>query len=1194
MKKTQGIALILVLAVLTIIASLVVVSSLLALTNRNSSSDTVLSVQTQAAAEAGIEEAMSYLFYEPYRRWVLSGEGGSAIAFDNCAYKKWLTGIWSGSSSNTSQAYRDLMKADKNNNEGCFYTGATSPTLPNATDSVASRRPVAPSLYTGVQIPLDSDPSAAGVQNWTYGNSSVELTVLRRDDNTNSEINLVVTSTAKVLSGSSELSLRRIQRTLRVGGAPFPGDEFAMLTNDINCSFCHLQVDNMKRVYTPSTDTTSRFRRVKLGTLNAINFNGLGHNNDTLIAGTVYSRGTAAPSTGTDVYLAPWASASEPGLTKAGTNASIGTNTPSHKYNSTTPSGSGYSPTTNLAESAALDAAGTASATPFGKLYYNYPRPSTITGSTWNGNWPDGEVPEKFPSIVKENPTTTDGLLDDAEWSAYIGGAPSGTLATFGNAVVYGVGRAGSTAFGPASFDPVSANTAFAGTRVGDLFGAVRFRPVVNVQNTPMTLAALIADITDLNAVIRATQGAANAIFNPASAPVFVAPTLAANFNAAYTGTIQQLINGFAIQWRGWLVQQALASPNNRDFRPTNNTADNVLNAGPNFAPIQPPSAINNNGLARNNFWVAYSPQANTMSVAFCTQDPCVILRNTDGSAVTTANAVSQPAGTVGIRNINLITSATSLQNIAMFQVPVTQTTIFPQTSNSAAADLASGTNSGKSGYFNGNLIVDAGRMQDSTTYISITGTIHVNGDLVIRGKVLGQGRLLVRGNVYIVGDLVYQCPDSNGACLTNDGATNPSYRNSEGLPKLAVLAGGSVIVGDYDHPDFRANRSQLNLINDQIGQNRQPSAPSNNGAIAFNQSWLYQTIPGQTGTNRVNSGAGMGFAPMIAAFGNQSSRPASRPVFQSAPFGLLVSRSGFGQYEGTQIDSTTRAITTLSPSNGVLRTGDSTTGGLVGSAVSNVLLGCTAAASVSNNAPIIPTNINADTTNRAPLHMGYWCPPSVGKFFRTWSSGTSANGPASDTSAWTLQPTGNQGLDGGAGMTTGWLAGVLRSNGGVGFDTLGDLSQTKLLKLMWLNTMETTADRDPNTAGQQSVGPLRTDGLLYSANSLFAVARFYMDQRTSAAGGPLSNTQARWLHHGSLLSFELGFLLTGNAEKGAAQFTVNRATPIDFTPATATTDWQAGPAMGVFWDERLSGLLGLGGKQMSISRGGVFTQVAR
>jgi hypothetical protein len=197
-------------------------------------------------------------------------------------------------------------------------------------------------------------------------------------------------------------------------------------------------------------------------------------------------------------------------------------------------------------------------------------------------------------------------------------------------------------------------------------------------------------------------------------------------------------------------------------------------------------------------------------------------------------------------------------------------------------------------------------------------------------------------------------------------------------------------------------------------------------------------------------------------------------------------------------------------------------------------------------------------------------------------------------------QPLQNQGLDG-IGMTTGWLGGLLRTNqGGVGFDQLGDISQTRILKIMWMATMETTADRDPNTTGTQTKGPLRTDGMLYSPNAVFCVARYRKDNN-SAVG---SNTQARWLHHGSLLSFELGFLLTGDTTQVSGtsndKFTVNRTTLIDHVAASATTNSSINgltnyaPSMGVYYDERLAGLLGFAGGALEIRRTGVYTQAGR
>jgi hypothetical protein len=725
-----------------------------------------------------------------------------------------------------------------------------------------------------------------------------------------------------------------------------------------------------------------------------------------------------------------------------------------------------------------------------------------------------------------------------------------------------------------------------------------------------MTTARLNTDIGILNNIILDSQAVMGSRFNPNNAPTFLAArginanSIRGSINTPAL-TLQDLLNGFSRQWAGWLAQQAIASPNNRDFRPTNATAD--LSTATAFSPLIGPRA---NGLTGNNFWITYNAQNGTLSLAFCTADPCVVRVNSAGTAVNATNAVAYPTGDVNRRNINLVQEVGSLQNIATLNVPFGQAGIFPGASNSALQDLASGANSGRPGYFNGNLIIDAGRIGDTGNLqrpAFITGTIKVNGDLVIRGQVRGEGRFIVRGNVYIVGDLVYNCAQSGGACRTNDG-DKPSYRKPDGMPKLALLAGGSIIVGDYDHPDFRANRSQFNLINDQVGQARLPNAPSTAAANpGANPTWLYQTIPGQTGTNMTSASNGnMGFAPMTAANGNN--RGGGNRYFLSAPFGLMLARGGFGSYEsgGTQINSTTRSIITLSPSNGPIRTGDRNNSGFVsqpgavGSPISNASLSCTTngTAGINNPVSVIPTMYFNDTTNRAPLHVGFWCPPNTGQFFRTWSG--SGSSPAQDTAAWAAQPNQNRLMDSSAGLTTGWLGGLLRVNQQTAagtFDTLGDLSQTRLLKIMWASTMESTSDRNPDEDGVQSIAPLRTDGLLYSANSLFSVARFYSDQRTTASTGPRSNAQGRWIHNGSLLSFELGFLLTGNPERSADTYTVNRQTKVDFSPSQSNdlpSPWNRGPAMGVFWDERLSGLLGLEGGRMAISRTGIFTQVGR
>jgi hypothetical protein len=1148
----QGIALVTVLIMLVMITTLVTVSTLLALANRGSSTDTIQQTRAQNLAEAGIEKALDTVFYETYRRWVIGGEGGSGVKFDLCSFKKWLTGYWSGSSIT---AQKDTTKIAANNNDTCFASSSVNAAIPDRTKTDVTA-PTIPDLLNGVKVVLpDITKATLGDLSADGLDYKVSVSVTRNDTSSNSDIVLTFVSTSVVLNGTQEIAAKKITRSMNLAGSPFPGNEFALLTNDINCSFCHLQIDNMQRVYADPT-STDIFKRVKLGSLSktpGFKFDNAGHKNDSLIAGTLYSRGTVVPPTNdTTNYFAPWVDAAHPGFIKIGTNNAIGGSLTTSLY-AAGAAASAYDPAANPTDTLAIDGSDSA-AQAKGKVYYNYPAATKPA--------PDGILPDEFPQIVDD--TNSDGLISDDEWTNYMAGAPRGSLIANG-AIVYGVSRpgfVGSTKIGgniPVSYDPIAANSGtYSGTRLGDKFlagsiwnGINSGRPARAVGND-MTIAELQADITQLNLLTNIWAiSRSNIDFN--------------NMTAAETR--------FKNQWLGWLLQQALSSPNNRDLRPTNTTADvNNLTA---FTPVFGPNV---NGLAQNNFWTAYDPVLGNFYLSYCRTDPCQIL-------TAAPNATNNPEN--GVRNSSIIPGVDALApDIAVLTLPMVDTNLFPQVSNDAKDDLSSGLYSGTSGLFNGNLIIDAGRIGSSNISISVTGTIHVNGDLVIRGQVKGEARFIVRGNVYVVGDVVYGCETT--ACKIVDG-TKPSYRIPKELPKLALLAGGSIIVGDYDHTDFRANRSQLNLINDQVGQNRQPTAGA---TTAANTSWNMLTVPGATGTNmtdnRTNGSSGnMGFVPMMAAFGNNH----SNVRFASAPFGFMVARAGgFGAYEngGTKINSLgSYSIQTLYPSNGQLKIGGNTQNGFgvapnAAGVISNAALRCLNAAMSP-----IPTVFDA---NLKSLNAGFWCAPTE-KSVRNWN--TTGPTPANAaTTTWMNQPTSNAGLDGGIGMTTGWLGGLLRTGlVGTGFDQLGDLSQTKLLKLFWLSTMESTADRDPNIANMQSVGPLRTDGMFYSRNSLFCVARYYQDQLSRS--DKISNTQARWIHNGSVLSFELGFLLTGDVTNSASQFTTIRNTPIDFTPAVSPAT-NKGPSMGVFYDDRLSGILGLTGGGLEIRRTGVFSQTGR
>jgi hypothetical protein len=125
------------------------------------------------------------------------------------------------------------------------------------------------------------------------------------------------------------------------------------------------------------------------------------------------------------------------------------------------------------------------------------------------------------------------------------------------------------------------------------------------------------------------------------------------------------------------------------------------------------------------------------------------------------------------------LTAAGTLTGGAIYGVPRGTTYSLP-----AEAGLpVEGNNATIQRAYDGNLIA-TGTPQ---TPLVIQDEVAINGDLVIQGAVRGWGTLSVRGNVYIVGDLTYDdAPDEFGVSV--DGTRNG----------LAIVAGGSVLIGDY------------------------------------------------------------------------------------------------------------------------------------------------------------------------------------------------------------------------------------------------------------------------------------------------------------------------------------------------------------------------------------------------------------
>jgi Tfp pilus assembly protein PilX len=1099
-SRESGIALVTVLIMLVLVATLVSVTSLLAIGNRRSSTDNVLTVRAQNAAEAGVDNAINEIFYETQKAWKGSADATQVNTtdpvpvFDSCSYKKWLTGIWDYAGTTTTVVQKNDMAVAKNNNEACQYDilkkTASVPTPKFATllnDNTERMYP------TSLNKNIDA---TNGV--------SYEVTVRRQDDAATGQVNIYVKSTGYIKSGTQILAQRQVSQVFRLNTQRFDGDKFALLTNDVNCSFCHLQVDGMRRVYSKANSGLD-FERVRMGVLSELSIQDSGHNADSIVAGTIYVRPNVAPgSSNSGALSAKWVTGKD-GQVSVGSNASI----VDQQFIKTIAS-------TNADTGKTADISKK-------RLYHNYPTAARVE-KEFGGKWPDGPLPDSFPAVIPEQKIGTEsdinGIIEQSEWLSYIKTAPQGTLKsnTSGAAKIFGVKRPSSSATGgigavgtdiKISYDPGYEN---------------------NQATTPLTATNRTTLRTDLD-------------------------TLLKNWNAT-TAT------DFATKWKGWLIQQALASPNNRSYRAysairdTSGTADGTKDLE---------YSVDTSDLvtARNNFYVRFDPNAKTLRLRF-----------------------ADKSGT----NRDLT-------------VPIAQTDIFPSTSNSAAQDLDGGANSSKSGYFNGNLIIDAGRLSSNATEsvdksINISGTIHVNGDLVIRGVVTGSGRIIARGNIYVVGDLVYGCPNTSPATGIRPCKVE-EYANPDSLPRLALMAGGNILIGDYAHPDFRSNQSQFDLRNDfwRI----------NNGQSIFEQA------PGSTGRFSSGCNGGSGFVRSLAAKANRGKDPLNGATipgdgskyYQESPFGFIDTQNGCGGL--TYLSSfTNAALIPLFPSNGPLLPGDKSS---VNAANPGTTYGTQLASGLGCSNTYL-NNFTDSSSNTTNFTFGYWCPPNTGSYLRT--DDTSGTDPGSSAAAWSSVHAMNTRIEStsaGRGPSTGWLGGVIGYDSAK-FTQLGDLSQVKILKMMWLMTMDDgQRDADPNesytteTATTTGFGPLRTDGLLYTKNGIYGVARYYADRRggsvtTGGYDGAISSTQSRWIHNGSVIASNLGFLITGFVENSSATFTQTKTNDadkpaVDFRPAPiadSTGSNQLGPAMGIFYDERLSGFLGINNDQpLQVKRFGGF-----
>src|SRR5262245_60488195 len=131
--------------------------------------------------------------------------------------------------------------------------------------------------------------------------------VVRRDVDDSTQLFLTVSASTPRGEGLVNPELNRaVQQVYTVAPADFPGFEYALLANNVNCVFCHARIDNAERWWNSRPELRGSFPRVKVGTLESLMLRhdmdgSTGMNDfdaDSFIAGSLYVRGLAAESDG--------------------------------------------------------------------------------------------------------------------------------------------------------------------------------------------------------------------------------------------------------------------------------------------------------------------------------------------------------------------------------------------------------------------------------------------------------------------------------------------------------------------------------------------------------------------------------------------------------------------------------------------------------------------------------------------------------------------------------------------------------------------------------------------------------------------------------------------------------------------------------------------------------------------------------
>jgi hypothetical protein len=137
------------------------------------------------------------------------------------------------------------------------------------------------------------------------------LNVWRRDQGNTTQLYFAIKTSSRRGEGVAQGGVARaVEVVYNVAPDTFDGFDYAILTKNVNCIFCHTKVDSAKRVYNHDGSLFGSFAKIKVGALASLELRSdrnaaIGDSDaDSLIAGTLYTRGEAYNQGG--VQITSW------------------------------------------------------------------------------------------------------------------------------------------------------------------------------------------------------------------------------------------------------------------------------------------------------------------------------------------------------------------------------------------------------------------------------------------------------------------------------------------------------------------------------------------------------------------------------------------------------------------------------------------------------------------------------------------------------------------------------------------------------------------------------------------------------------------------------------------------------------------------------------------------------------------------